>query len=90
MDKFIPCTPTETKQQSIDWDKVELPIWYKDTSGAIVKIDIIDKEFISGYVIQESIIITEFTHIYKDVDERNQYLNKIEFLPKGTKITIEL
>ena len=93
MDKFTPIDINGfelNKPKPIDWDKVELPIWYKDTNGSIVKIWAIDKEYIAGHIIQENMVITEFTHIYKDIDERNDYFNKIDFLPKGTKITIEI
>jgi hypothetical protein len=93
MDKFTPIDINGfelNKQEPIDWDKVELPIWYKDTNGAIIKIDTIDKEFVCGFIIQEDASIRDFDHYYQTIDERNQSLSKIKFLPKGTKITIEL
>ncbi len=91
INKFEPVNPVaEPKPKPIDWDKAELPIWYKDTNGAIIKIDTIDKEFVCGFIIQEDASIRDFDHYYQTIDERNQSLSKIKFLPKGTKITIEL
>lgn len=89
MIQFKPYTPTEPRQQPIDWDKAELPIWFTHRSGSV---NIISQKGVSGLA---GIELCEdggmiWASQYDNVKERNEFLNSLKILPKGTKITFEL
>ena len=90
MQDFEPYIPTETKPQPIDWDKVELPIWAVRGEW-IMKIESLEETSLDGLEFQESLNNIQGTRLgFKDKQDRDKYLNSLEILPKGTKITIEL
>ena len=89
MIQFKPYTPTETKPKPIDWDKAELPIWFTHRSGSV---NIISQKGNSGLagteLCEDGGMI--WASQYDNVKERNEFLNSLKILPKGTKITFEL
>ena len=90
MMQFKPYAPTQTKPKPIDWDKVELPIWAVRGEW-IMKIESLEELFLDGLEFQESLNNIQGTRLgFKDKQDRDKYLNSLEILPKGTKITIEL
>lgn len=90
MEDFNPVNSSiNPKENPIDWDKVELPIWamlYKD----LTNITIIKDKYIKGAILHNSGDMTNWDYTYQSIKERDEYLNSLEILPKGTKITIEL
>ena len=89
MIQFKPYTPTETKQQSIDWDNVELPIWLL-YHGNLLTISDITGKHMRGFVLKNNGRVVKWDYICDNIKNRNDYLNSLEILPKGTKITFEL
>lgn len=92
MDNFTPIDINGfelNKLKPIDWDKVELPIWFTHRSGSV---NIISQKGDSGLagteLCEDGGII--WAAQYDNVEERDKLLNSLEILPKGTKITIEL
>ncbi len=92
MDEFTPIDINGfelNKLKPIDWDKVELPIWFTHRSGSV---NIISQKGDSGLagteLCEDGGMI--WASQYDNVEERDKLLNSLEILPKGTKITIEL
>ena len=90
MEDFNPVnSSTKPEENPIDWDEVELPIWVKHNNGSI---NIISQKGVSGLA---GIELGEYGAIiwssqYDNVRERDELLNSLKVIPKGTKITIEL
>lgn len=92
MDKFTPIDINGfelNKLKPIDWDEVELPIWVKHNNGSI---NIISQKGVSGLagieLGEDGAII--WSSQYDNVRERDELLNSLKVIPKGTKITFEL
>ena len=77
------------KPKLIDWDKVELPIWFEHSSGSVNMITMIYEDSVIGIELWDEGAIN-WTSKYDGIKERDEFLNSLEILPKGTKITIEL
>jgi hypothetical protein len=90
IDNFTPYTPIETKQQSIDWDKVELPIICNNKYKEFCIIDRIGASKVEGYIVYHSGILGTLEGVFNNTEKRNEYLNSLEIIPKGTITTIEL
>ena len=94
MDKFtqidINGNKLNTNPESIDWDKVEMPVWAVRGEW-IMKIESLEETSLDGLEFQESLNNIQGTRLgFASKEDRNQYLNSLEILPKGTKITFEL
>ena len=92
MDKFTPIDINGfelNKLKPIDWDKVELPIWFTHRSGSVNIISQKGDNGLAGTELCEDGGII-WAAQYDNVEERDKLLNSLEILPKGTKITIEL
>lgn len=93
MDNFTPIdingNELNTKPKPVDWDKAELPIWFTHRSGSV---NIISQKGNSGLagteLCEDGGMI--WASQYDNVKERNEFLNSLKILPKGTKITFEL
>lgn len=92
MDKFTPIDINGfelNKLNPIDWDKVELPIWFNHSSGSINIITQKDGSGFAGIELCEDGVIM-WRSQYDNVEERDKLLNSLEILPKGTKIEITI
>ena len=93
MDKFtqidINGNKLNTNPESIDWDKVKLPIWLL-YHGNLLTISDITGKHMRGFVLKNNGRMVKWDYICDNIKNRNDYLNSLEILPKGTKITFEL
>lgn len=77
------------KPKPIDWDKVELPIWFEHSSGSVNMITQKGSDSLIGFELFDKGVITWATK-YDNIKERDEFLNSLKILSKGTKITIEI
>jgi hypothetical protein len=88
MDNFV---PLEEEKEPTNWNKIECPIWAKDEKGNILIINSINNLFVaysSLYIEAEKMVSTGQTFMAKK--ERNEWLNSLEILPKGSVIKITI
>ena len=94
MDKFtqidINGNKLNTNPESIDWDKVELPIWVEDKDGIITQIAHIYETEIREFIIPTDGKISYNSRLFITPQQKTEYLNSLKLVPKGTKITLEL
>ena len=93
MDKFIQIdingNKLNTNPEAIDRDKVKLPIWFEHSSGSVNIISQKGVSSLAGIELFDNGGIN-WASQYDNIKERNEFLNSIKILPKGTKITFEL
>ena len=80
--------PIEEEKQPVDWGKIELPIWAKNTDGNLIQITSIKgAELKYRRISNEMGLITD---MFPTQGFANEWLNSLEILPKGTKIEITI
>lgn len=77
----------EQEKQPIDWDKPEFSIWAQDKDGEVVKINLIDNCDVHYFGIANDKMVYS-TRGFPSIIGRDQWLNSLEILPKGTEIKI--
>ena len=80
----------EQSNNGLDWEKAEFPIWVKDKNGDVLQIDKIEEERVWLYAFVDEHIIHDQGNAFGSIKKRNEWLNSLEILPKGTKIEITL
>ena len=94
MDNFTPIK--EEKQliedteltQEVDWDNITLPIWAKNSNGNIVLIYKIHEKKVDYLVIYGNYIRFTNEMTFCCISDRNEWLDTLGILSKGTKIEI--
>ena len=85
MDEF---EPIEEEKQPIDWEKIEFPIWARDSDGNLIQITSIKgAELKYRRISNEMGLITD---MFPTQGFAKEWLNSLEILPKGTKIEITI
>ena len=76
--------------QEIEWDKITLPIWAKNTNGSIILIYKIHEKRVNYLIIIENYISFTNEKVFCFISDRNKWLNSLEVLSNGTKIEITI
>lgn len=92
MDQFTPIKdgkPLSNKEKdSIHWNNVQFPIWVKDESGNILKINqLLCRE--ACYLLIGSNKVDYNYRSFSSIKERNKWLKPLKILPEGTEIEIK-
>ena len=85
--------PLEEEKQPLDWHKIEYPIWARDKERIIIITDISDDDpypVVCHASIYNNGKVDLLTQSFDSILERNEWLNSLEILPKGTQIEIIL
>ena len=76
--------------QEIEWDKITLPIWAKNSNGSVILIYKIHEKRVDYLIITGNYIRFTNEKTFCCISGRNEWLNSLEVLSNGTKIEITI
>ena len=76
--------------QEVDWNNIAFPIWAKHQNEHIIVIYNINEKKIFYLIIYGNYIRFTNEEVFCSISDRNEWLNSLEILPKGTKIEITI